>query len=90
MLESTIKQDRLRWLKPVDDNLRTPPKQFWKYFAKFKNNEHTAAQIKTGHNFITEPQLIAEASAHYFPSVFNVPSCRKRSPARDTNRIPFK
>jgi hypothetical protein len=55
----------------VDSNLRTQPKQFWKFVSKFKNNYHTVTQIKSGYNFITEPQLIAEAFADHIRSTFN-------------------
>jgi len=36
-----------------------------------KHNYHTLTQIKSGDNFITEPQLIAEAFADHFRSIFN-------------------
>jgi hypothetical protein len=31
LVKATIKADRLRWLKPVDANLKLQPKQFWKF-----------------------------------------------------------
>jgi hypothetical protein len=55
----------------VESNLRTQPKQFWKYISKFKNTYHTVTHIKSGDNFIMEPQLIVEAFADHFRSVFN-------------------
>jgi hypothetical protein len=35
VVKCTIKRDRLRWLKSIDDNLKTKPKDFWKYVSKF-------------------------------------------------------
>jgi hypothetical protein len=45
LVKTTIKTDRLRWLKSVDDNLKAKPKDFWKYVSKFKKNYHVFAQI---------------------------------------------
>jgi hypothetical protein len=67
LVKVSLKTDRLRWLKSVDNTLRTQPKQFWKYLSKFKNNYHTVTQIKSGDSFITESQLIAD----HFLSIFN-------------------
>jgi hypothetical protein len=57
----------------VEDNLKTQPKDFWKYVSRFKNNEHIN-QLKIGQKVITEPQCIVEAFADYFSTIFNSPS----------------
>jgi hypothetical protein len=33
LVKATIKSERIRWLKSIDDNLKSQPKQFWKYVA---------------------------------------------------------
>jgi hypothetical protein len=58
----------------VDDNLKTKPKDFWKYVSKFKKNEHVVNQLKIGQNVITEPQCNVEAFADNFSTIFNSPS----------------
>lgn len=35
LVNTTIKTDRYRWLKFVDENLKRHPKRFWKYASKF-------------------------------------------------------
>jgi hypothetical protein len=74
LVKIAVKSDRLRFLKSVDSNLRTQPKQFWKCVSKFKNNYHSVTQNKSGDNFIAEQQLITEAFADHFRSIFNCSS----------------
>jgi hypothetical protein len=37
LIKTTIKADRLVWLTYIDENLKTQPKNFWKYISKFKS-----------------------------------------------------
>jgi hypothetical protein len=37
LVKVTIKSDRLRWLKYIDENLKSKPKHFWKYVASLGN-----------------------------------------------------
>jgi hypothetical protein len=74
LVKITIKTDRLRWLKSVCDNLKTKPKNFWKYVSKFKKNDHVVTHLQIGENIITQPQCIVEASANHISSIFNSPS----------------
>jgi hypothetical protein len=60
----------LDWLKTIDNNFRTQPKHIWIYISKFKRNDKSVTQIETGNKIITEPQLIADASADQFSSIF--------------------
>jgi hypothetical protein len=53
---------------------RTQPKHFWKYIPKFKKNDHTVTQIKSGDDSITKPQLIAGALPGHFQFAFNTSS----------------
>jgi hypothetical protein len=40
LVKMTSKTDRLLWLKSIDDNVKTKPKEFWKYVFEFKKNDH--------------------------------------------------
>jgi hypothetical protein len=74
LLKPAIKKGRLCWLKSIDDNLKTKPKDFGKYASKFKKNDHVVTQLKVSENVITQPQCIVEAFAGHFSSIFNFPS----------------
>jgi hypothetical protein len=58
-------------VKTIDNNLRTQPKNSWKYISKFKTNDLSVAQIEIGNKIIAEPRLIADAFADHFSSIFN-------------------
>jgi hypothetical protein len=51
----SLKYADIDGLKSIDDNLRTQPKDYWKYISKFKDNYHSVTQFKIGENAITEP-----------------------------------
>jgi hypothetical protein len=36
LVKSTIKSDRSRWLKSIDENLKSHPQQFWKYVSQYR------------------------------------------------------
>jgi hypothetical protein len=36
LFKTTVKCDRLRWLKFIDENLRSQPKIFWNYMSKLR------------------------------------------------------
>jgi hypothetical protein len=36
LAKATIKSDRFRWFKSVDDNLKSQPKEFWKYVTSYR------------------------------------------------------
>jgi hypothetical protein len=55
----------------VEDNLKTQPKDFWKYVSRFRKNERVVNQLKTGQKIITKPQSIVEAFADHFYTIFN-------------------
>jgi hypothetical protein len=65
-VEITIKSYRLYWLKSVDDNLKTKPKDLWKYISEFRTNDHVVTQLKIGENLIIQPQCIIEAFCESF------------------------
>jgi hypothetical protein len=64
LVKTTIKTDRLLWVQSVEDNLKTSPKDFWKYVSRFKKNE--LSQLKNSQKVITEPRRIVEAFADHF------------------------
>jgi hypothetical protein len=71
VVKTTIKTDRLVWLKTIDNNLRTQQKHFWKCISKFKRDDQSVTEIEIGNKIITEPQFIAEAFADHFSFIFN-------------------
>jgi hypothetical protein len=46
LVKITIKTERLRWLKYIDDKLKTKPEDFWKYVSKFQKNDHVVTELK--------------------------------------------
>jgi hypothetical protein len=46
LVKVTIKSDRQRCLKSVDDSLKSQPKQFWKYVSNFERKDNTFIHIK--------------------------------------------
>jgi hypothetical protein len=73
LVKPTIKTDKLRWLKSIDDSLKTKPKDFWKYVSKLKKINHVT-QLKIGKHLITQAQCTVEAFEDNFFSIFNPPS----------------
>jgi hypothetical protein len=71
LVKITIKADRLDWLKTTDNNLRTQPKNVWKYISKCERNDKYVTPIEIGNKIITEPQIITDAFADHFCSIFN-------------------
>jgi hypothetical protein len=74
LVKVTIKSDRQRWLKSVDDNLISQPKQIWKYVSNFRRKDNNFTQIKVDDHFVTDPKNIDYAFANHFKSTVNT-SC---------------
>jgi hypothetical protein len=36
LVKNTIKYDRLRWLKSINNNIKSQPQHFWKYVSNFR------------------------------------------------------
>jgi hypothetical protein len=66
-------------VKTTDDNLKTKPKDFWKYFYKFKKNNHVVTQLKIGVNGITQPKYFVGAFADHFSPVVIPKNARSTS-----------
>jgi hypothetical protein len=53
LVKATTKSDRLRWLTSIDENLKSQPKQFWKYVASFRKRNSTYIQLEVDGKDIT-------------------------------------
>jgi hypothetical protein len=73
LVKATIKSDRLRWLKSIDDHLKSQPKQFWKYVASFRKRNSIPIQLEVDGTLLAEPYKVADAFAKHFQSVYNTP-----------------
>jgi hypothetical protein len=75
----TFKTDRRRWLKSVDDSLKTRPQHFWKYVSNIKREDNSFIQLKIDDQFVTDPRHIADEFSTYFETIFNT-SCLSVNP----------
>jgi hypothetical protein len=74
-VKSTIKSDRLVWLKSIDDNLKYQHKQFWNYVSKFRKDSDNPAKFQVHGIHVTSPGETANAFCKHFQSVYsNTPS----------------
>jgi hypothetical protein len=73
LVKATIKSDRLRLPKSID-NLNSQPKQFWKYVASYRKRYSTSIQLEVVGTHFAEPYKVADAFAKHFQSVFSTPS----------------
>jgi hypothetical protein len=74
LVKATIKVDRLRWLETINANLKTQPKQFWKYVASFRKKSSSSIQLMVDGTHLTDHSEVANAFANHFQSSFNNPS----------------
>jgi hypothetical protein len=65
--------DRLTWLKSIDHNLKSHPKQFWKYVASYRKRNSTPIQLEVDGTHLAETYKVADAFAKHFQSVYNTP-----------------
>jgi hypothetical protein len=54
LIKANIKYDKLRWLKSMDENLNSQPKQFWKYVASFRKRNSNTIQLEVDDNHADE------------------------------------
>jgi hypothetical protein len=80
LVKVTIKTDRRRWLKSVDDSLKTHPQHFCKYVSNFKRKDNSFIQLKIDDQFVTDPKHTADEFATNFESIFNA-SCVSVNPS---------
>jgi hypothetical protein len=77
LVKATFKSDRLRWF---NDNLKSQPKQFWKYVASYRKINSISIQLEVDGTHLAEPCEVADAFAKHFQSVYNTP-CSGVSPS---------
>jgi hypothetical protein len=70
LVKTTIKTDRFRWLKSVDENLKSHPKQFWKYVSQFRKKNTDLIHLEISGTLINKPRDVGEAFATHFQSVY--------------------
>jgi hypothetical protein len=46
LVKTTIKTEGFGWLKSVDENLKSHPKQFWKYVSQFRKKNTDLIEIE--------------------------------------------
>jgi hypothetical protein len=68
LVKSTIKSDRLSWLKS-QDNLKSLPQHFWKYVSNFRKHRSGPIQLNDGGTYLVEPIAVADAFAKHFQSI---------------------
>jgi hypothetical protein len=71
LVKSTIKSDRLRWLKSIDNNLKSQPQHFSKYVSNFRKHRSGSIQLNVDGTHLAEPTSVADAFAKYFQSIHN-------------------
>lgn len=59
LVKATIKSHSLRWLKCVDENTDSQPKEFWKYMAFVRKTNSSYIQLAVGGNDLVEPSEVA-------------------------------
>jgi hypothetical protein len=58
----------------VDENLKSQPKQFWKYVASFRKRNSNSIQFEVDGKNLFKPQEVADEFLKHFQSVYNNPS----------------
>jgi hypothetical protein len=70
-VKATVKSDRLGWLKSIDDNLKSEPKQFFKYVASYRKRNSASIQPDVDSTHLAEPYKVSDAFSKHFQSVYN-------------------
>jgi hypothetical protein len=71
LVKSTIKSDRLRWLKSIDNDLKAHPRHFWKYVSNFRKHRPGSFQLNVAGTHVVDPTAVAEAFSQHFQSVYS-------------------
>jgi capsular polysaccharide biosynthesis protein len=66
LVKTTIKSDRLVWLKLIDDDLKRQPTKFSKYVSIFRKSNSTFIQLHVDGTCIDDPDDVAEDFAKHF------------------------
>jgi hypothetical protein len=73
LVKATIKSDRLRRLKPTDENLKSLPKQFWKYVASIRKINFISIHLVVNGKRLIEPSIVADEFPKHFQLIYNKP-----------------
>jgi hypothetical protein len=60
IVKITIKSDRSRWLKSIDESLKNNPKKFWNNVSNFRNNKSNSFQLMVDGTHLAVPYQVAE------------------------------
>ncbi|PNF31813.1 hypothetical protein B7P43_G09329, partial [Cryptotermes secundus] len=71
LVKSAIKTDRLRWLKSIDNDLKTQPQHLWKYVSSFRKHTLGCIQLQVDGVHLDEPTAVADTFAKHFQSLYN-------------------
>jgi hypothetical protein len=71
LVKAIAKTDRFRWLQSVDENLKSHPRQFWKYVSQFRKKSADLIHLDMDGVVLNEPRDIAEAFSKHFQSVYS-------------------
>jgi hypothetical protein len=71
LLISLTDIDGCRWLKSVDEKLKSQPKQFWKYVASFGKRNSNSVQLEVDAEQFIEPCDVDDDFSNLFQSVYN-------------------
>jgi hypothetical protein len=73
IVKATIKSDRFRWFKSLDENLKSQPKQFWKYVSSIKKRNSNSIEFEFVGKHLIKPNDVADELSKYFQSVYSNP-----------------
>jgi hypothetical protein len=71
LVKMTIETDRFHWLKSSDKNLKSHPKQFWKYVSQFRKKNADLLHLEINGILTNKPGDIAEASSKNFQLIYS-------------------
>lgn len=71
LIKTTIKSERLCWLKSLDDSIKTQPSDFWKYVTNFKSRDNNFINLNIDGQIVTDSNNIAHAFTLHFESTYN-------------------
>jgi hypothetical protein len=60
-VKTTINTDRSRWLKSINENLKSHPNQFWKSVSQFRENNTDVTHLDIDGVALNKPHDIADA-----------------------------
>jgi hypothetical protein len=73
LVRATIKFDKLRWLKSIDDNLKSQPNNSGNTSCLIETINPIFIQLELDGTHLAEPCEVADALAKHFQSVIHTP-----------------